>query len=483
MAQDRDTTPRLVAFAPGWEDTSPPLNPLGTPEAYTHVILAFITSYRWTEGARSRSQWDQQGPPCSDTCQLYLSASWNSFPSTDKPLADFRDSGPGFVKLVKQRNPKTKVLLSIGGWQQSNLGQQNSDRTRGTCKVHSGCRWSCHRKDGQKANDWPYEYSDWTGKLLNQDQYECTANAQDAVAPDDPCMAMVGAPNEDALFEQLADKVAGIVQACGADGIDFDIERTRDLTCQDCLADIACGGKKQLRFMEQLGGKLRKKMPPSALITVSPLAPYVTSAWAASTGDPPAQPNEYVQCLVRMVQAGALDFVNVQFYNEPDLNPFRTPDLCLKWYAALADWLGGPRRVTFGMCAFVENGTCGECQADGGVACTDPTSRVKTIVEPLVKTFGTGFGGVMFWSTSGDQTGQFSGPIKAALDQAGPPAPVPPPKPAPPPVPAQPGESTPPVFVVGIVLCVVGGLALLGALLAWFLLYYLARRTPTRARR
>ena len=132
MPSARDSAPRLVAFAPGWEDTYPPPNPLGQPENYTHVVLAFITSYRWTTGARSRQEWEQQGPPCSDSCQLYLSASWNTFPSPEQPLADFRESGPGFVRLVKQRNPSCKVLLSIGGWQQSNLGQQNSDRTRGT---------------------------------------------------------------------------------------------------------------------------------------------------------------------------------------------------------------------------------------------------------------------------------------------------------------------------------------------------------------
>lgn len=470
--KSRDATPRLVAFAPGWEDTYPPPNPLGKPENYTHVILAFVTSYRWTTGARSRDEWPADGPPCSDSCQLYLSASWNTFPTPENPLSDFREAGPGFVKLVKQRNPSAKVLLSIGGWQQSNLGQANQERTRGTCKVHSGCRWSCRRRDGNLAQDQPFEYSDWQGRLTHTDQYECTGNAQDSVAPDDACLSLVGAPNEDALFEQLGARVAKIVSDCGADGVDFDIERTRDLTCSGCYPDVPCGGDKQLRFIELLAAKLRAKMPDAALITCSPLAPYVTGLPAAVARTTPS-PNPYVGTLQHMVQQGTLDFVNVQFYNEPELNPFSRPAECLEWYDRLAGWLGGPQHLTFGMCSFVENGTCGECQSAGHVSCDNPASRIASIVKPLLAKYGSAFGGVMFWSTAGDQQGQFSGPIKEALAAAGPPDPVPE-------VPpgkggggggggkgkgGQQGECA--LTTVGIVLTVLGGVLLLVTMLLW----------------
>jgi chitinase len=178
---------------------------------------------------------------------------------------------------------------------------------------------------------------------------------------------------------ELATALAAFVAAHGLDGIDIDFEVSEALHLTR-PAGILNGA----RFLTRLTLALRTAMGPHALISHAPQGPYLDPGWH---GGP------YLQILR---DAGdAVDWINVQYYNNPDFNAALAPGDPAWSYAGLTSGKHGldwpPEKTVVAKPVYKKDA------ASGYVA---PEDLSKAVIAPLVARYGTRFGGLAGWQFS-----------------------------------------------------------------------------------
>ena len=113
-----------------------------------------------------------------------------------------------------------------------------------------------------------------------------------------------------------------------------------------------------------------------------------------------------------------IDFISVQFYNNsPSAIVDGEQSNVIKAYKDIVKDVfdGNSEKVVLGICNYADSdGGCANCTIANN--CTG-NNIVTNIINPLmdIKSNPNGFGGIMQWSTTGDQNGSFSIPISKAL--------------------------------------------------------------------
>lgn len=186
--------------------------------------------------------------------------------------------------------------------------------------------------------------------------------------------------------DDLADAIAGFVAAHGLDGVDIDFEVSAALQTPQ-PANLFDGRA----FLIDLTRALRVKLPPEALLTHVPQAPYLDPGWH---GGP------YLDVL-RAV-GDMIDWITVQYYNNPDFDApvgarivgARTDPLAWS-YAGITSGtagIGWPSAQTLvGLPVY---------RADASNGHLAPETVVAEIVCPLRARFGNSFGGLTGWQFS-----------------------------------------------------------------------------------
>ncbi len=182
--------------------------------------------------------------------------------------------------------------------------------------------------------------------------------------------------------ESLADAITTFVSRHGFDGVDIDFEVSAALE-----SPPRPGVLDGRRFLIDLTAALRNRLPAGALISHAPQAPYLDPAWH---GGP------YLDVL-RAV-GGAIDWVMVQYYNNPDYQApvaqrivGQSPHPFVTFYAGILglSWPSGKTLV--GLPVFRDDASSGHLQ---------PERVVSEVVCPLRERYGTNFGGLTGWQFS-----------------------------------------------------------------------------------
>jgi len=182
--------------------------------------------------------------------------------------------------------------------------------------------------------------------------------------------------------ESLADAIAAFVSVHGLDGVDIDFEVSAALHSQRRPGVL--DGR---RFLIDLTTALRKRLPPGALISHAPQAPYLDPAWH---GGP------YLDVL-RAV-GDAIDWIMVQYYNNPAyevpvasrivgrlLRPFATS------YAGVVNAFWPSEKTLVGLPVYRDDAASGHLP---------PQRVVSEVVCPLRDRYGRRFGGLTGWQFS-----------------------------------------------------------------------------------
>ena len=184
----------------------------------------------------------------------------------------------------------------------------------------------------------------------------------------------------------LAKELAAFVAKHGLDGVDLDFEATGAL--RHPLADGAFDGK---AFLIALTRELRQALPADALITHAPQAPYFDPKW---------HHGPYLEILKQA--GGAIDWVTVQYYNNPDFDlpvtthlvgaesdPFAASYAGITGGAIGFDWPS--KKTLVGLPVY---------SADASNGHQPPKVVRDDILKPLVARYGDKFGGLTGWQFS-----------------------------------------------------------------------------------
>jgi len=397
--------PRIVAFLPGFEPESKSYSGIqyGTPVNYTHVIIAFVGSYHYYMGLNVTMG-------CSTNCTVGALTYFDS-----KKSEDVQQVTHEIITSLKTQNPRLKILFSFGG----------------SIFDNSDCNYECTDPTMEPLQ---YFYSNSQGTPLPPDgNGNCSPVTSNKKPPSDYCAQIGG--------EKIAQHLIDLITLYGVDGVDMDFEATiyaYEKQPGDTVRST------YLKFYRDLVSSLRQKKS-DIIISVSPQSPYLNSRGVF--------PNSYQfhKDWLTPDIVSQIDMINIQFYNnEPEDTNTTTEnaDAIIKLYNNIASDFKFPvDKMNLGMCATREDGgVCKYCTFNtlqGSIAnnqCTDPQWRLNQIIKPLYNK-GT-LGGIMFWNTSGDVNGEFSGPFQQ-LFSSSPPSPSPPSPTPPSPSPPSPSPPSP----------------------------------------
>lgn len=182
--------------------------------------------------------------------------------------------------------------------------------------------------------------------------------------------------------ESLADAIAAFVSVHGFDGVDIDFEVSEALHSR--RRPGVFDGR---RFLIDLTAALRKRLPAEALISHAPQAPYLDPAWH---GGP------YLDVLHAV--GDAIDWVMVQYYNNPDYElPVagkivgRSPRPFATSYAGIVNSFWPSEKTLVGLPVYREDSSSGHLP---------PQRVVSEVVCPLRDRYGGRFGGLTGWQFS-----------------------------------------------------------------------------------
>ena len=376
---------RMVTYIEGWGKDLV----LGTPENYTHAVLAFAVPYHFWGGY------------CSGNCSLWLSWYFDSGGDSNNVK--------NAIKTLKQNNPNMKVLLAFGGW---NLNHMDWAGPNGSGK---GCNMVCNPPSS--VNDDPACYG--PGGSMSGIYPECPAGKPDDVynckfssdnlQPSDYCY---GPHAKEGRAKYVGDQIINIVNTLGLDGFDFDLEDTCDFFKSESPA---------LQFMVDLTKYIRSKS--NMLLTQAPINAYVITDPSLNSENDGGKCSGTVQPFVNCAKnytkyleqiIDDIDYISVQFYNGAPYSSTQ-PENVIKAYDQIVKFMNGRAdKVVVGMCSFAEPGTCGLPNGCGD-KCPDGNERADKLIKPLMEKYGNNFGGVMQWAANGDLNGSFSGPMLKAM--------------------------------------------------------------------
>jgi hypothetical protein len=360
------TSHRMVAYIEGWGTPTV----YGKPTNYTHMVFAFAVPYRYWGGL------------CSTRCTPFLAA-------------DLPGGATAIIATAKQMNPAAKILISLGGWDMSNLvaGGPGSDPNK------PGCLYGC-TVPGDSDNPESYVSSD----------PGCVAIpnvATDPVEPDSYCYGPAAQPGT-AVY--VAGKLVALMHRYGADGIDLDLENScAIMTDQSPL----------LAFLVAVVTEMRR-LEPTMLITAAPFNAYMVTDASINNGVvgcPPGASQDkqttvktsdmaarYLAGFVSKVK-DIMDFWSLQYYNNnPGAKKYQQ---VIDSYAQVVAVVGDASKVVIGLCPSLEC-TLDDDRVTGDVA-------ASTIVAPLVAKYGASFGGMMIWASNGDVAGVYTDPVVSAM--------------------------------------------------------------------
>jgi chitinase len=387
---------RMVTYIQGWDN--PTDVQYGTLKNYTHVCLAFGVPYHFYGGY------------CSGKCSLWLAWYFDSDPN-GKGITDVKN----VIKTIRNKNPNTKILFSLGGWNLNHFKWNGRDGESGV-----GCGKVCNPPDGVKDN--PACYGPWGS--LSGTYPECPPGIPDKVynckqsdehkQPAEYCYG----PGVD-QSKYVGDQIIDIVKTLGLDGFDFDLEDTCDFFETESYG---------LKFMVDLTKYVRSKS--SMILSQAPINAYMITdptlnkgSYSLHEGDNATKcakwqgkpftilAKNYTDHLIQIKDD--LDFISVQFYNGAPFSSTQPEDV-IKAYNQVVTLMGGPKKVVVGMCSYAEDGTC-QLPTGCGENCPQGQVRASSIVSKLMMKYGNDFGGVMQWAANGDTNGSFSTPMLTAM--------------------------------------------------------------------
>lgn len=177
----------------------------------------------------------------------------------------------------------------------------------------------------------------------------------------------------------LAAAIAEFVELNGLDGVDIDFEVSA------AFHQVPPTGTLHgVLFLTKLTLALRAAMGPQALISHAPQGPFLDPSWH---GGP------YLQILR---DAGdSVDWINIQYYNNPGFNSAIVPGDPSWSYAGLTsgnyglDW--PPEKTVVTKPVYIK---------DAGTGHLTPEKLSKDVIGPLFAQYGTRFGGLAGWQFS-----------------------------------------------------------------------------------
>ncbi len=181
----------------------------------------------------------------------------------------------------------------------------------------------------------------------------------------------------------LAAALAGFVRKHGLDGVDIDFEISAALS--PLAAERPFRGK---RFLVQLTKELRALLPRDALLTHVPQAPYLDPDWH---GEP------YLEVLREVGRH--IDWITVQYYNNPGFdNPTGIDADGQGRPSSFAGIVNGANKLNWPAHKTLIGKPIFHHDASTGYM--SPARLKADIVEPLVKKYGSAFGGLTGWQFS-----------------------------------------------------------------------------------
>ncbi|SUA99946.1 Chitinase [Pannonibacter phragmitetus] len=186
-----------------------------------------------------------------------------------------------------------------------------------------------------------------------------------------------------------AASIVSFLNTYGLDGIDIDYEDT------GAISNPSGSGYDPVAFLAGLSTQV-KAAPGTRLISHAPQPPYLYPGAYSSYPEGPYQ-------RVMTTAQGAIDWLNIQYYN----NPWYVGASAADQQQKVAGLSGGgfpssiadlsvsipPEKLVLGRVTSTDN---------GGSGYLDAATTAASLVQPLTQRFGSRFGGVMGWEFSLD---------------------------------------------------------------------------------
>ena len=199
----------------------------------------------------------------------------------------------------------------------------------------------------------------------------------------------------------LVGQIVDFVTSYGFNGVDIDYEDDAGFT----------GAYDGIGFLSALTNGLAQALPSGQnIITHAPQTPYWDPNW---NNDPNGAP--YTQIWQQV--GNQIAWINNQFYNNPDYDQDAATKV--SWYNNVAAIIGAQHLLVG---ALVGDPALIGTTDEGYITLDD---MINNVINPLIGTFGSQFGGVMGWEFADDgpptydQSGDWANGIGQALDTTG----------------------------------------------------------------